>query len=112
MKNLNSLNHSRGSLHGQRGDEHNGVFNIKIDGKAYTIVASNGGEWEHVSVSNKKHVPSWRIMCRVKDMFFESDEVVMQLHPAKRNYVNIHENCLHLWRPLAAGIPVPPAIFV
>lgn len=40
------------------------------------------------------------------------DETVIEYHPAKENYVNIAENCLHLWRPQRQAIPVPPKIFV
>src|SRR4051812_7644158 len=42
--------------------------------------------WEHVSVSCKNRCPNWKEMCFVKDLFWAEDEVVMQLHPAKRNY--------------------------
>lgn len=65
-----------------------------------TFVASWGGGWEHVSVCPENRCPDWDEMCRIKDMFWNDDEVVMQLHPAKNNYVNIMPNCLHLWRPI------------
>jgi hypothetical protein len=68
--------------------------------------------WEHVSVSTKHRTPNWTEMCFVKDLFWNDDEVVMQLHPAKSEYVNYHPNCLHLWRPLNAEIPLPPSILV
>jgi len=102
----------RVELRGQRGDNYNGAFITKIDGRGYGIIASNGGGWEHVSVSNGHHIPSWKVMSTVKDLFFEEWETVMQLHPAKQDYVNDHNNCLHLWRPLNERIPLPPKIFV
>jgi hypothetical protein len=34
----------------------------------------------------------------VKDMFWESNETVIQYHPAASEYVNTHPYCLHLWR--------------
>jgi len=94
------------------GDEHNGAFVTRIKGETYRIIASNGGGWEHVSVSSVDKVPSWAVMCEIKKMFFEDGEVAMQLHPAKKNYVNTHPNCLHLWRPINEKIPVPPIQFV
>jgi len=36
------------------------------------------------------------------------DDVVMQLHPARSDYVNNHNFCLHLWRPQGQTIPTPP----
>ena len=51
-------------------------------------------------------------MCALKDMFFRDDEYVVQYHPAKSEYVNNMPNCLHLWKPTAAELPVPPTIMV
>jgi hypothetical protein len=65
--------------------------------------------WEHVSVSKANgKMPTWGEMCLVKDMFWRSDEVVVQYHPAKSDYVNYHEACLHLWRHVSVAIPTPP----
>lgn len=99
---------------GTLGNSGNGYFKVFVGGRAFFIVASNGGGWEHVSVSmkNQKRCPTWEEMCAIKDMFFYPEETVMQLHPAKSQYVNYHEYCLHLWRPLNAEIPLPPKIFV
>lgn len=112
MKNLNYLDEYRIPLMGDLGDEYNGMFRIKIKGEKYAIVASNGDGWEHVSISHKNKIPSWKIMSTIKDMFFEDDEVVMQLHPKKEDYINMHPNCLHLWKPIGKEIPTPPTWMV
>lgn len=79
-----------------------------------SVIWSNGGGWEHVSMApyDRRRVPTWDEMCRLKDMFFHDDEVVVQFHPAKSDYVNNLSNCLHLWRPLRATLPTPPSIMV
>ena len=77
-----------------------------------TVIASWGDGWEHVSVCPSNRTPDWDEMCEIKDMFWNDDEVVMQLHPAKSNYVNLMPNCLHLWRPIGQEIPVPPILYV
>lgn len=79
-----------------------------------SVIWSNGGGWEHVSVLpfKKSYTPSWDEMCSLKDMFFHDDEVVVQYHPAKSEYVNNMPNCLHLWRPLDEKMPTPPSIMV
>lgn len=115
MKNLNYLNKYRYELFkGILGDEHNGVFEIPIDNKTFNVIASDGMDWEHVSVSiqNVERCPKWSEMCKIKEMFFEDDEIVMQLHPKKSEYVNIHNYTLHLWKPLKETIPTPPKIMV
>lgn len=98
--------------YGTIGDEGNGVFEVKIDGKTYNVIASNGGGWEHVSVSNEKHIPSWNVMSKIKDLFFNDNETVIQFHPPKSEYVNIYKNCLHLWRNLEEDIKTPPTKFL
>ena len=79
-----------------------------------SVIWSWGGGWEHVSVApyNRRHTPTWDEMCRLKNMFFHDDEVVVQYHPAKDDYVNNVPNCLHLWRPLNEVMPTPPTIMV
>lgn len=65
--------------------------------------------WEHVSVS--KHnglLPTWRQMCWIKSLFWEDEECVIQYHPPKSRYVNVHPGVLHMWRPVAETIPMPP----
>lgn len=99
-------------IYGDIGDSGNGIFKIKIDGKIYNVIASNGNGWEHVSVSNDKHIPSWNVMCKIKDLFFYENETVIQYHPAKTNYINNHPNCLHLWRCINEQIPTPPTYMI
>ena len=81
------------------------------------IVASDGEGWEHVSVHAWSHrgghaIPNWSEMCFVKDLFWDPEDVVMQLHPRASQYVNNHPYVLHLWRPTDVTIPEPPAILV
>ncbi len=93
------------------------IPHIKKDGtktvKKASVIYSVGGGWEHVSVALLNgNTPTWDDMCFIKDEFWTDDDVVMQLHPRRADYVNVKDNCLHLWRPLNADIPTPPRIFV
>lgn len=90
------------------------------------IIASDGSDsevpeadgWEHVSAKatslnrRKLRTPSWKEMAFLKDVFWDDSDVVMQLHPAKSNYVNNHPNVLHLWRSRTQPIPLPQLICV
>lgn len=79
-----------------------------------TVVCSTGAGWEHVSVSPEKIrvTPSWNDMCIVKDIFWNEDEAVIQIHPAKADYVNNMPNCLHLWRCTYKEMTIPPSVLV
>ena len=119
MKNLNYLNQYRQDarrLYGTNGDEHNGVFKVFVNGRPFLVIASNGGGWEHVSVTpcnqKRKSCPTWEEMCQIKAMFFEPEECVVEYHPAASDYVNNHEYCLHLWRPIGQTLITPPKEYV
>ena len=123
MKNLKLLDQYRlvdqeMQIYGCHGDEKNGFFKVFVNGRSFYVVASDGGGWEHVSVSpcNQKRTvcPTWEEMCAIKDIFFDEKETVVEYHPAKSNYVNLHKYCLHLWRPNQDGeiLPMPPVCFV
>lgn len=118
MKDLTYLDHYRQRAderlkYGVNGDAGNGIFKVYVSGKSFYCIASNGGGWEHVSIHRPNgKLPTWEEMCAIKDMFFNEEEVVVQYHPRKSEYVNIHEGCLHLWKPTTVEMPTPPKIFV
>ena len=76
------------------------------------VVASDGMGWEHVSVSLPGRCPTWDEMCRIKAMFWDDDDCVVQYHPPRSEYVNNHPYCLHLWRQIGAEFPLPDSILV
>lgn len=89
-------------------------------GRRLTIIASDGIDvgglsgWEHVSVSlfAGPNPPNWHEMCWVKEHFWDDEETVLQFHPKKSEYKNVHPNCLHLWRNVGLDHPLPPTIMV
>lgn len=123
-------------------DGNNGAFHIESPepGWRLALICSDSTEldgagydkWEHVSVHAyreqrievvgllgrgskpglKQRTPTWKEMCYVKRLCWDGEDVVMQLHPKESEYVNCHPHVLHLWRPINATIPTPPAIFV
>lgn len=80
----------------------------KYKERQVVIVASWDRGWEHVSVSLKNRCPTWEEMCAIKEIFWGDDEAVMQIHPPKEDYVNLHNYCLHLWKPVNGEITRPP----
>lgn len=104
-------------------DGNNGVFYFAQSNKRdLYIIASDasdwessgltGIKWEHVSVhvhdGKRNLTPRWDEMCHVKDIFWDAEDVVIQFHPKKSEYINNHPNVLHLWRPIDFELPTPP----
>lgn len=119
MKRLRELNRFRDRKRearwfGMPGDDEVGCFTVAspFDQAPLTVIATSGGGWDHVSVSRPHRTPSWAELEHVKRLFFRDDEVAMQLHVPPRDHVNVHPNCLHLWRPHDVAIPLPPVEFV
>jgi len=86
-----------------------GMFIVPLEGEMWKVICSHGEGWRHVSISNsqKKQLPSWNIMCRIKDLFFDDEDWVVQYHPARSEYVNHHPYTLHLWKPMDMPLPTP-----
>lgn len=121
MKDLHKLDKYRETdfekkFYGTIGDSGNGAFKVFVGGRSFFVIASNGGGWEHVSVTpgskSRKTCPTWEEMCAIKDIFFEAEDRVVQYHPPRSEYVNNHPYCLHLWRPTSEKMPFPPIVFV
>jgi len=90
------------------------------DAWMFFCIASDGSGWEHVSVHAFQlrkgrrivRTPTWDEMCWIKATFWDDDDVVVQFHPRKRDYVNAHPATLHLWRSTAGDFPRPDPILV
>lgn len=112
----------------QSGDPH-GVFVIppsRLLPRGLKCIVSDGAVsesettgWEHVSVSHitarevsDYEPPTWQEMCWVKDLFWGEEKCVVQFHPCKKDYINLHPGVLHLWRKIGEPFPMPPKICV
>jgi hypothetical protein len=90
-----------------------GAFRVPLSrSQTLLVVASAAEGWEHVSVSRKDRTPHWEEMCHIKALFWDEEDVVVQFHPAKSDYVNNHPRCLHLWRPIGIELPRPDPLHV
>lgn len=94
----------------------NGMFIIpyRIHGIKQTllVIASDGLGWEHVSVSRQDRSPVWEEMCIIKNIFWDESDCVIQYHPPKNEYINNHQYCLHMWRPIDFSLPIPPSLLI
>lgn len=85
---------------------------IASDGDGWEHCGYPPPAWEHVSVSTAARCPTWEEMCLIKSLFWDPEDLVLQLHPPESDYVNQHPYCLHLWRPIGLELPRPPALAV
>lgn len=70
------------------------------DGLAIIASTDNTPKWGdllHVSISRLDKYPSWDEIVQVKLQFFGDRKDAMMLIPKRTDYVNVHENCFHLW---------------
>lgn len=71
--------------------------------------AGIGDGWDHVSITTTlPRCATWDEMEFVKRAFFLASEAAMQLHVPPADHISHHPYCLHLWRPHAVEIPMPP----
>lgn len=106
---------NKGPLSSETGEA--GCFAIPLEQDVTAFcIASNGFDWEHVSVhvkeNNKPETPEWQEMCLIKSLFWDEEDCVIQYHPPRSKYINNFEHCLHLWRPTEIQIPLPPSFLV
>lgn len=93
-----------------------GAFAILYRGRYLHVISSGtpddpaapGYGWEHVSVSTNDRCPTWEEMQYIKTLFWRGDETVIQYHPPADRSKNLHPFTLHMWRPTAADLPLPP----
>lgn len=92
-----------------KGDQF-GLFYIPVFKGSFkkfcVLVAPTSEDWQHVSVSLPDRCPTWDEMNFIKELFWGEDEIVVQFHPTKSEYVNNHRYCLHLWNH--KSIQTPP----
>lgn len=94
------------------GYKNNGAFLIPYENVTLQVIASDGEGWDHVSISLSGRCPTWEEMNFIKDLFFKADETVIQYHPRKTKYVNLHLYCLHLWKKQGCNFALPPVYMV
>ena len=78
-------------------------FLFKMEGNVLGNVTALNFEdevWEHVLLEPLMvdRCPTWTEMVSLKEHFWESSDVIIQVHPTRKNYINIEPYTLHQWR--------------
>jgi hypothetical protein len=68
-------------------------------------VERQGGDelWLHLSVSRQRRLPDWDDLKLVRDVFLGPETPAVQVLAPASEWVNVHENCLHLWSLVDKG---------
>lgn len=96
-------------------DGFNGDFLVPLSGELWHVRISDGMGWRHLSATNAQRptmTPTWEVMCRLKDLFFDDSEWCVQFMPPKEENINVHPHCLHIWSSLHEPIPHPMVCMV
>lgn len=95
-----------------------GKFHIHERGIIYEVLVSQVFGWEHfsaVAIAKDKfglylRIPNPDEMDMLREKFFNEDEMTIEVHPKKDDYVNINPYALHLWRRYDTELPTPPQV--
>ena len=96
--------------------EYRGNFLIPGDKGVYFVRAARMPDWDHLCVFvledengiERHRMPTSEELHEIFEVFFEDDEVGIEVYPTTEEYVNIEEFTLHLWRPVESVLPEPP----
>lgn len=72
---------------------------VKLTVMRSRSVMQNGDVYIHVSVARPDRLPTWEELSKVKSEFIGEEVAAYHVIPARKDYVNIHNFCLHIWAP-------------
>lgn len=61
------------------------------------ILVSRDNDKLHLSISHENRYPTWDEIKAARYKYMPADMMVAMLLPPEGEYVNVHENCFHLW---------------
>lgn len=63
------------------------------------VLLSTVKGWDHLAVSVPGRTPFYQEMKFIKRLCFYDDEWAYEVHPPVSEYISIHHNALHIWKP-------------
>lgn len=65
-------------------------------GECSVIVSNDAGRW-HLSIAHSSRYPTMDEIRDARYMFIDDNLHMAMIYPPRSEYVNIHNNCFHLW---------------
>ena len=88
--------------------EHVSVHAYRFRGAGVPIYHPRTGRPAGTERPAQTRTPTWDEMVYVKNLCWDAEDLAVQYHPRRSEYVNAHPHVLHLWRPRLVEIPTPP----
>ena len=82
------------------------TFMIPLEGEGLLCLLSWGHGWEQVKVRGAKTFPTWPEICYIKEVVWEPEEAVMNLHLPNAAHI-IDDKTVHLWKCSDQDIALP-----
>lgn len=78
----------------------NFFFSLHDGNGLVSAINHNKESWEHVmlNLEEMQRCATYTEMSKLKSIFWPDNEVALQVHPAKSQYINNFHYALHLWR--------------
>lgn len=84
------------------GEETTSIVHVWLKGMLKVFVAVEEGAW-HLSISHPSRYPTWDEIKEARYRLLPDEIYMAMILPPSGEYVNVHENCFHLWE-------VPPEV--
>jgi hypothetical protein len=65
-----------------------------------TVMAGTEPDGFHLSISHPRRYPTWDEISEARDRFTPPEKTMVMLMPPREQWVNVHQNCFHLWEQL------------
>ena len=66
-------------------------------GECSVLAAKEGDKW-HLSIAHRSRYPTLDEIRDARYKFVPDDVTMAMIYPPKDEYVNLHNNCFHLWQ--------------
>lgn len=105
MKNMESLEKYANNTIGKSNISKSFLIPLNDNKKAFVIASEDFVGWDHVSAhiisvesGSLNRTPNNEEMQFLRNIFFEDEDVVVEFHPAKKDYINNYSYALHMWK--------------
>lgn len=66
--------------------------------KRLSVIVSLDGGQLHASIAHPDRYPTWAEILSMRDWIFPAEMEVVMVLARRSEYVNLHQNCFHLWQ--------------
>lgn len=72
---------------------------VDLPRRLTVLVTKDAGRW-HLSIAHPSRYPTWDEIKEARYRFVPDEVYMMMPLPPSKVYLNVHQNCFHLWEAL------------